>query len=323
MEGDGEELAAHAGGGPVHPFEEVGGEVGALDHARLRLAFAALGADEEAAEDDPRAGVGAAQVGVGLDDELAVLGRARPRGEVFEVRLVPDLPDPDRPRGQQRVFAPEAAAGAVAEDREAEEFAPAGALGRGLHRQADRRFGAVADPFVADRPARRRGEEGEDGEPRFGGGADGRVDRAPVGRRVLARLHRRPVDRRAQAFDPARLQRLPLGRGRRFVGDDPPEALRQRRRGAAGGDSATSARDRTRMRGIVRFTVPLTTGHPRQGFARGASTQRFDGADREGLGGCLGAGFEGDRGDLGAGAAGEGDPQAGRHRRRALGSWGS
>src|ERR1700712_987805 len=128
MEGDGEELAAHAGRRLVHLFEEVGGEPGALDPAWGGLLIAALGPREETAEDDPGAGIGAAQVLIRVDHERAVLGGARPGGEVLVVLLVPDLPGADRVRGQQRVFRPEAAAGPVAEDGEPEEFAPGGAL---------------------------------------------------------------------------------------------------------------------------------------------------------------------------------------------------
>src|SRR4029077_15816243 len=111
----------------VHLFEEFVGEPGPLDPPRRGLDVAALRSREEPAEDELGAAVGAAQVPVGIDDELSVLRGARPGGEVLEVLLVPDLPGADRMFGQQRVFGPEAAPGAVAEDGEAKEFAPGGA----------------------------------------------------------------------------------------------------------------------------------------------------------------------------------------------------
>jgi hypothetical protein len=87
---------------------------------------------------------------------------------------------------------------------------------------------AAADPFRVDRPAGRPDQEGEDADPGFGAGAHVRVDRAPVGQGAAAPLHRRPVDRHAEAFDAARLQRRPRFAARRFVGDHAPEVGGQR-----------------------------------------------------------------------------------------------
>ena len=150
-------------------------------------------------------------------------------------------------RGQQRVFVPEAAAGAVAEDREAEEFAPAGAL---CGVATGRLIGALAPPTpsVADRPAGRAREEGEDVQPGFGGGPDVGVDRAPVRRAAGARLDRGPVDADADAFHPARLDRLRLLRLQVLRRDDAPEVggqgggggARREQRGEDDGDGDQS-----------------------------------------------------------------------------------
>ena len=130
--------------GPPDPWDRVEAlQVAGRRHGTRQVP---AGAPVEAAEEDPGAGVDAADRLRGDREQPGVVARRDREGEVVEVPLVPDLPAADRPQrqgigGEGRVLDPEVASRAVAADRGPDESPPGASLGRGSSRQGPIGFG--------------------------------------------------------------------------------------------------------------------------------------------------------------------------------------
>ena len=170
--------------------------------------------------------------GVGPLDQLPVFLRVGLGDEVPEVRLVPDLPEPDRPRRHVRVRGPEFAAPAVAFDRRPQQLLPTREAGA-ADRQVSGRLGAMAMGHVRGRhgPARRAADGGQHLDAGSSRAFDRRVGSGPVERAALLRLQRAPFEPDADAFDTAAIDALELFGAEARLRHGPPELGRERLRG--------------------------------------------------------------------------------------------